>query len=125
MLDKPGSAGEGAMRLAARVPSPAGARAAARAARYPNPEPEPGGVRREYWIQARTMGWNVVPTGRDEWMAARSCRKSGLRAYVYQEIRPASPRRGRRRHARADAARRGRRQLVVHFRNADRGCARR
>jgi manganese oxidase len=54
---------------------------------FKTPEPQPGGQRREYWIAARTIPWDVAPTGRDEWMHHRipSRRQRRIRAYVYQE----------------------------------------
>ena len=53
-------------------------------ARFPTPEPQPGGQRREYWIGARAVRWNVVPTGRDEWMDHKIPRRRTFTAYVYQ-----------------------------------------
>ncbi len=71
--------------IAARVPRP---RAAQQPGELPRPVPAPGGVYREYWIQARTVGWNVVPTGRDDWHGRKIPGKSSFRAYVYQEMTP-------------------------------------
>jgi FtsP/CotA-like multicopper oxidase with cupredoxin domain len=49
------------------------------------PEPQPGGVKREYWIAARgPVRWNVAPTGRDEWMKDQIARPRSFRALVYQ-----------------------------------------
>ena len=48
---------------AARVP-PAQRRAAAGRAAV---QPAPGGRRREYWIQANTVHWEITPHKRDEW----------------------------------------------------------
>jgi len=116
-LARPGAARR-ADALAARVPRPP---AAARTAQeLPRPEPAPGGVRREYWIQARTAGWNIVPTGRDDWHGRRIGGKTAFRAYLYQEMTPgfaaakgglSMP--GPTLYAEADDV------LVVHFRNAD------
>ena len=37
--------------------------------KFPTPQPQPGGVKREYWIQARDVLWDIVPTRprRDQW----------------------------------------------------------
>ena len=82
-LAQPGT-GKQADALAARVAHPP---AAARTAQeLPRPEPAPGGVRREYWVQARSTGWNIVPTGRDDWHGRKIPGKTSFRAYVYQEM---------------------------------------
>jgi manganese oxidase len=91
--------------------------------RFTTPEPQPGGQRREYWIAARTVSWDIAPTGRDEWMKRRlpSKRRRAIRAFVYQEwsagfahpIRPARiP--GPTLHAEVGDV------IVVHFSNLDR-----
>ena len=46
---------------------------AAAALAVPQIQPAPGGVRREYWIQAETVRWAITPTGRDDGTAT-SCR---------------------------------------------------
>lgn len=51
---------------------------------FPTPEPQPGGQRREYWLQARPVRWNVAPTGRDEWMNHRIPGRKVFTALVYQ-----------------------------------------
>src|SRR3954469_18999175 len=38
------------------------------ALKFATPESQPGGRVREYWIQARSVRWDVAPTGRDDWM---------------------------------------------------------
>ena len=48
---------------AARVPRP---RAAA-AQDVPQIQPGPGGMRKEFWIQAETVRWAITPSRRDEW----------------------------------------------------------
>jgi len=53
---------------------------------FPTPTPAPGGKVREYWIQARTRLWDIVPTGRDDWHDMPVRGKSTYRAYVYQEM---------------------------------------
>ena len=92
----------------------------ARAAQFPTPEPAPGGVRREYWIQARTVGWNIVPTGRDDWHGRKIGGKTTFRAYVYQEMTAgfAAPKGGVDMPGPTLYAEVGD-LLVVHFRNAD------
>jgi hypothetical protein len=87
---------------------------------FPTPQPQPGGRRREYWIQARSVRWNVAPTGRDQWMNHRIGGRRTFRALVYQLMTTgfANP---------ADRARMPGPTLeaevgdtiVVHFRNAD------
>src|SRR3954465_7621062 len=37
----------------------------------PRIAPQPGGRRVEYWLQAETVRWNVIPTGRDGWHGRR------------------------------------------------------
>src|SRR5690349_7303904 len=51
--------------LAARVARPAGAQR--RLTAFPAIEPQPGGRRVEYWLQAESVRWDVIPTGRDGW----------------------------------------------------------
>jgi plastocyanin len=73
---------------AAALPRPAAAKAdPIDGAQFTTPEPQPGGTRREYWIGARTIDWDIVPTGRDEWMKRRPPSRSRrrMRAYVYQQ----------------------------------------
>ena len=110
---------------AAALPRPGGAarRDPVDALQFKTPEPQPGGQRREYWIGARTVAWDIAPTGRDEWMnqprAARAA--PALRAFVYQAcsagfanpIRPARMP-GPTLHAEVGDV------IVVHFRNLDR-----
>jgi FtsP/CotA-like multicopper oxidase with cupredoxin domain len=102
--------------VAAKVRRPRAAAAQA----VPQIQPAPGGRRREYWIQAETVGWPIVPTHRDEWHNRKVPGRQRYRAYVYREMTE-----GFASHARAvnipgptlfaevgDV-------LVVHFRNAD------
>lgn len=63
---------------------PASAREAIDTAQFPTPEPQPGGQKREYWIAARSVTWDVAPKGRDEWMNHRWRGKRRFRALVYQ-----------------------------------------
>jgi manganese oxidase len=67
---------------AARVGRPPRARAAA----FPEIQPAPGGRRVEYWIQAESVRWNIVPTGRDDWEHAHIPRRRTFRAFVYREM---------------------------------------
>jgi FtsP/CotA-like multicopper oxidase with cupredoxin domain len=88
---------------------------------FPTPQPQPGGVAREYWIQARPISWDPVPTGRDEWMNMKVPRKRRFTALAYQEYNegfaqplgpPTIP--GPKLEAEVGDT------LVVHFRNDDR-----
>ena len=98
-LSKPGDAAK-ADAMARRLKRPKG-QATARAAQagnpnagdFPRPVPAPGGVIREYWIEARTTLWNVVPRHRDEWHDRAVRGRTAFRAYVYQQMTPgfASP----------------------------------
>ena len=77
--------------VAASLPRPAAARRdPIDRAQFPTPDPQPGGQRREYWIGARTVAWDIAPTGRDEWM--KHCRaipgKRNFRALTYQMMKP-------------------------------------
>jgi manganese oxidase len=88
---------------------------------FPQIQPQPGGVRREYWIQAETVRWEITPLKRDEWHNRALPKRYSYRAYTYREMTPgfAAPK-----HAPnipgptllgevGDV-------IVVHFRNADR-----
>jgi hypothetical protein len=116
-LDDPDAAGK-ADALAAQVKRPPGA-APQDELSFPTPEPQPGGQRREYWIQARTRRWDVAPTGRDDWHGRPVPGKRRFRALVYQLMQPgfAAPAGpalmpGPTLHAEVGDV------LVVHFRNA-------
>jgi hypothetical protein len=54
---------------------------------FQTPEPQPGGVKREYWIQARSVLWDIVPSRprRDQWHGRAVPGPSVYRAFVYQE----------------------------------------
>src|SRR5918998_2570697 len=101
---------------AARIGRPRAAVAQA----VPQLQPAPGGVRREFWIQAETVRWNITPNGRDEWHNRRISGRNVFTAYVYRLMTP-----GFAAYASAPSmpgptltAEVGD-VLVVHFRNAD------
>src|SRR3954454_22012427 len=50
--------------LAAGLERPPAAR---RLTAFPQIQPQPGGRRVEYWVQAESVRWDIVPTGRDGW----------------------------------------------------------
>ena len=85
-LDDPDAA-RTADALAAQVQRPPGA-APQDELTFPTPEPQPGGRKREYWIQARTRGWDVAPTARDDWHGRPIPGKRNFRALVYQLMKP-------------------------------------
>lgn len=49
-------------------------------------DPEPGGMRREYWIQAREIEWDIAPTGRDGWHDRPLRGPRRFRALAYQSM---------------------------------------
>ena len=93
----------------------------AQAESFPQIQPQPGGVRREYWIQAESLRWEVVPTNRDDWHNRKVPGRSAYRAYAYREMTPGFAAHkggpnipGPTLHGEVGDV------LVVHFRNADR-----
>ncbi len=68
--------------LGRQVPDPPSLRQAS-AAQAPA-QPAPGGQVREYWIQAERVRWRIVPTGRDEMMAARVKGRTTFTALCYR-----------------------------------------
>jgi FtsP/CotA-like multicopper oxidase with cupredoxin domain len=54
----------------------------------PQIQPAPGGVRREYWIQAETARWAITPKRRDEWHNRDLRRRNAFTAYVYRPMTP-------------------------------------
>ena len=87
---------------------------------FPTPQPAPGGQVREYWVQARSVRWDIAPKKVDEWMKKRITGRTKFRAFVYQLMstgfaeplgRPRMP--GPTLEAEVGDL------LVVHFRNAD------
>ncbi len=118
-LDGPGAAAN-ADAAAARVRRPVTARAAQSPA--DRPQPQSGGRDREYWIQARTVTWNVAPTPRDGWHDRPLRGPFKFRAFAYQAMGPGFsaplgpptiP--GPKLYGEVGDV------LVVHFRNAERG----
>ena len=87
----------------------------------PQLQPAPGGVRREHWIQAQTVRWDIVPTKRDDWHNRAVPGRNRFRAYTYFETTPgfASLLHGPSIPGPTLYAEVGD-VLVVHFRNADR-----
>jgi hypothetical protein len=87
---------------------------------FATPQPQPGGQRREYWIQARPVRWDVAPTGRDDWMNRRIGGKRTFHALVYQLMtagfaEPAGPAAMPGPVLEAEVGD----TIAVHFRNAD------
>ena len=70
--------------LARRLPKPKTPRDAVDGLTFGTPEPQPGGQKREYWIQARPAKWDVAPTRRDEWMNHSVAGRTKFTALVYQ-----------------------------------------
>jgi FtsP/CotA-like multicopper oxidase with cupredoxin domain len=106
---------------AAAQPKPPAAKDPIDSTQFPTPQPQPGGQQREYWLAARTVDWDIVPTGKDEWMKKPIPRKRTMRAFVYQQYsagfaEPIGPAKipGPRLIAEVGDT------IVVHFRNADR-----
>ena len=51
---------------------------AAAAQAVPQIQPAPGGIRREYWIQAESVRWAITPTRRDDWHNRSLGSRNGL-----------------------------------------------
>jgi FtsP/CotA-like multicopper oxidase with cupredoxin domain len=71
---------------AAKTERPTSAKAATQ--EFPTPQPAPGGQVREYWIQARSVMWDIAPKKVDEWMKHRITGRTKFRAFVYQLMSP-------------------------------------
>ena len=86
----------------------------------PQIQPAPGGIRREYWIQAETVQWEITPARRDEWHNRKLSSHNAYTAYVYRAMTPgfADYARGLNIPGPTLFAEVGD-VLVVHFRNAD------
>jgi hypothetical protein len=88
-LDEPGAAAK-ADAAAARVRKPQALeiKDPVDALTFGTPQPQPGGQKREYWIQACEIDWSVVPTGRDHWHGHKIPGRKRFRALVYQLMQP-------------------------------------
>src|SRR3954469_2853325 len=53
---------------------------------YVTPSPQPGGRAVEFWIQATTVPWMIVPTKRDDWHDVAVPGPSTFTATVYQQM---------------------------------------
>src|SRR3954454_4741322 len=53
---------------------------------YITPQPQPGGQKVEYWIQATTVRWTIVPSKRDDWHGVAQPGNSTFTAMVYQQM---------------------------------------
>jgi FtsP/CotA-like multicopper oxidase with cupredoxin domain len=87
---------------------------------FATPSPQPGGMVREYWVQARRMRWDIVPTGRDQWHGQPLSGASAFGAFAYQRMtagfaEPAGPAQMPGPTLTAEVGD----VLVVHFRNAE------
>ena len=107
---------------ASKVERPTGAKASSATvpSQFPTPQPAPGGQVREYWVQARSIRWDIAPKKVDEWMKHRIGGRTTFRALVYQQMGPGFT------NAIGKAGMPGPTLeaevgdlLVVHFRNAD------
>ena len=56
--------------------------------RFATPEPQPGGMVREYWIEASTTPWNITPIRRDGWMDMPVRGGTRFTAFAYREWTP-------------------------------------
>jgi hypothetical protein len=52
--------------------------------KFGTPEPQPGGQVREYWIEAKSLMWDVAPSGFDEFMDHAIPGPRSFRAYAYR-----------------------------------------
>ena len=53
--------------------------------RFGTPEPQPGGVVREYWLEATDMRWTITPHRHDPWMGMKVRGSTTFDAMAYQE----------------------------------------
>jgi hypothetical protein len=51
---------------------------------FGTPQPQPGGQVREYWIEAKSLMWDVAPSGRDELMGTTIKGPRRFRAFAYR-----------------------------------------
>lgn len=54
----------------------------------PQIQPQPGGIRREYWIQAETARWAITPQRKDEWHGRATGGRNVFTAFVYRGMTP-------------------------------------
>ena len=54
----------------------------------PQIQPAPGGIRREYWIQAETARWAITPTRHDDWHNRSLSGRNAYTAFVYRLMTP-------------------------------------
>ena len=52
----------------------------------PQIQPQPGGIRREYWIQAETARWAITPQQKDEWHGRPTGGRNVFTAFVYRAM---------------------------------------
>jgi FtsP/CotA-like multicopper oxidase with cupredoxin domain len=53
--------------------------------KFGTPEPQPGGVVREYWVEADTTPWNITPHRHDDWMDMPLTGKARFTAFTFRE----------------------------------------
>jgi manganese oxidase len=70
-------------KAAARVEKPLGA---SLKQSLPQIQPQPGGIRREYWIQAETARWAITPNQKDEWHGRATGGRNVFTAFVYRAM---------------------------------------
>jgi manganese oxidase len=79
-------------KLAAEVPVPPKVAAAESSAGAPEAQAvlaqSAAGARREYWIRAEEVRWNIVPTGKDQMMDTKVRGKTKFTAYAYRAYAP-------------------------------------
>ncbi len=80
-VDSPKALGR-ADAVAARVTRPK----FAAAEDVPQIQPQPGGIRREYWLQAETRNWEITPLRKDEWHNRKLTSRNSYRAFMYREM---------------------------------------
>ncbi|UGS34691.1 multicopper oxidase domain-containing protein [Capillimicrobium parvum] len=52
---------------------------------FGTPQPQPGGQVREYWIEAKSLAWDVAPTGWDQFMDHAIPKPRTFRAFAYRQ----------------------------------------
>ncbi len=74
--------------LSAEIPVPPKVKAAEGSSTLVSSKQAPGGQRREYWIRAERVRWNIVPNGRDAMMDKKIKGKTKFVAYAYRAYSP-------------------------------------